>query len=417
MQVRMYDTSNPYQWKYYKVRLYPLRSLIYSLLQSISAQDGGWTITDASLSHDNKWLTFASLSSSITLASTDPTDDSSSRALDFTRLDVTQQRAARTRIQQHFYLFSVRFSGDSRELVAGSGDNSIYVFDIERNATVLRIQGHADDVNAVCFGDKSSPHILYSGSDDTTIKVWDRRSLSGGRPAGVFLGHVEGVTYVDSKGDGYHAISNGKDQTAKLWDLRKMHSPEKADGIDPSEYSKGWDYRGGQYNGARWKPHPHDYSLVTFRGHAVERTLIRCHFSPSGSTDGRYIYSGSRDGRVYIWNLDATLKATLDVADSAAFLRGGRRREGDRYETVVRDVAWHPHAPIIAGRWHQAFDGGILTGIATAWCGYQSERGACAVYSWSDGVEEDESAEDKCRRYDAKLNPLGFEGCADRDSA
>ena len=84
----------------------------------------------------------------------------------------------------------------------------------------LKLEGHEDHVNAVCFADTDSPHILFSGSDDTTIKVWDRRSMASGREAGVFTGHLEGLTYVDSKGDGRYVLSNGKDQTMKLWDIR-----------------------------------------------------------------------------------------------------------------------------------------------------------------------------------------------------
>lgn len=94
------------------------------------------------------------------------------------------------------------------------------VYDIERHQPILSLAGHSNDVNAVCFGDKNSPHILYSGSDDTTVKVWDRRSMADGREVGIFTGHLEGVTYVDSKGDGRYVLSNGKDQTMKLWDIR-----------------------------------------------------------------------------------------------------------------------------------------------------------------------------------------------------
>lgn len=38
------------------------------------------------------------------------------------------------------------------------------------------------------------------------------------------MGHLEGITFIDSRGDGRYLISNGKDQAIKLWDIRKMAS-------------------------------------------------------------------------------------------------------------------------------------------------------------------------------------------------
>ena len=43
---------------------------------------------------------------------------------------------------------------------------------------------------------------------------------------------------------------------------------------------------------------PGDTSLMTYRGHSVLQTLIRCHFSPAFSTGQRYIYTGCAAGRV-----------------------------------------------------------------------------------------------------------------------
>lgn len=45
---------------------------------------------------------------------------------------------------------------------------------------------------------------------------------------GGLCGHQAGVTCITAKGDGHHFISNGKDQTMKLWDIRKMLDPGDA---------------------------------------------------------------------------------------------------------------------------------------------------------------------------------------------
>ncbi|KAK3069911.1 hypothetical protein LTR53_011373 [Teratosphaeriaceae sp. CCFEE 6253] len=379
-KVRMYDTSNPYDWKYYK---------------TVNYYGGQWTITDASLSPDNRLLAYSSIRSQICLANTERGDDSDPQLLDFSDTGNGGHGSGGGggwgRSRGHFGIWSLRFSGDGGEIVAGTSDQSVYVYDLEAQRSILRIPGHRDDVNAVCFGDKMSPHILYSGSDDTTVKVWDRRSLASMRPAGMFLGHTEGVTYIDSKGDGRYVISNGKDQTCKLWDLRKMIGTDEAEGINPQDFTTSFDYRFSPYDTEDHRPHPHDCSLVTFRGHRVLKTLIRCHFSPPTSTDQRYIYSGSHDGKIYVWNLDGTpagtpinvLAATKNsrpVSDEQFVDRYDYHGRGGVWKTIVRDCSWHPTAPVIA---------------ATSWNGWDHGLGTCTVHSWNDGAESDEVGGDE----------------------
>ncbi|RJE16696.1 WD repeat protein [Aspergillus sclerotialis] len=64
----MYDTSNPYEWKYYKTVDYPF---------------GQWTITDATLSPDNRFLAYSSIRNAVCFAATDPADESDPSILDF----------------------------------------------------------------------------------------------------------------------------------------------------------------------------------------------------------------------------------------------------------------------------------------------------------------------------------------------
>lgn len=337
----MYDTSNLYNWKHYKTVEYPW---------------GQWTLTDASLSPDNKWLAYSSISSLVSIAPTDPLDTGEPYSLE---LNDDPNGFAYGRHSHGFSgIWSIRFSGDGRELVAGTNRDSIVVYDIESRSVLHNIKGHENDVNAVCFADKSSPHIIYSGSDDATIKVWDRRSMGDKREAGAFVGHVEGLTYIDSKGDGRYILSNGKDQSMKLWDLRMVMSTGSFHDLDPTKHTRysSFDYRRGRYNENDWDVHPDDNSLVTFRGHKVLNTLIRCHFSPPSSTNSRYVYSGSKDGKVHIWNMDATKAGEIDVREAT---QGSRPLDGmgrfhhfdeEEWKTCVRDASWHPNAPFIVGK-------------------------------------------------------------------
>jgi len=74
----------------------------------------------------------------------------------------------------------------------------------------------------VAWADDTS-QLLFSGSDDGLVKVWDRRQLGKeGRPVGVLMGHLEGITHVCSKEDGRYLISNSKDQSIKVRRRKKL---------------------------------------------------------------------------------------------------------------------------------------------------------------------------------------------------
>lgn len=61
--------------------------------------------------------------------------------------------------------------------------------------------------------------------------------------AGALVGHYDGITYIDSRGDGRYIISNSKDQSIKLWDLR-VFSPADAVAKSKNHLCYGnWDYR------------------------------------------------------------------------------------------------------------------------------------------------------------------------------
>ncbi|PWZ04156.1 hypothetical protein Zm00014a_025542 [Zea mays] len=165
------------------------------------------------------------------------------------------------------------------------------------------------------------------------VSVWDRRCLSGEKSAGILTGHLDGVTFIDSRGDGRYFISNCKDQRIKLWDIRKMSSVVRSRPVSLVD----WDYRWMPFpSEAHNLKHPGDQSVATYRGHSVLRTLIRCYFSPVHSTGQRYIYTGSSDKSVHIY----------DVVTGEAVKRLSW------HGSIIRDCTWHPYYPtLVSSSW------------------------------------------------------------------
>lgn len=264
-----------------------------------------------------------------------------------------------------FGIWSCRFSADGNEVIAG-GSGHIFVYNLPANRKTVEIVAHADDINSCCWADSASGNVLVSASDDTFLKVWDRRSLGASRkPSGVLVGHTEGITNVSAKGDGRYIISNGKDQALRLWDLRKMRTSDEFDRLPRRNYgAPGYDYRYGHYPKPRRSAHPNDCSVMTYRGHAVLRTLIRCNFSPTETTGSKYIYSGSADGKIHIWSLDGRVVEVLDRAATLPMFYdssgpGLQPPKRSRTAVCVRDVSWSSTEPVMMSvGWDDSRTGG-----------------------------------------------------------
>lgn len=310
-------------WQDFNIRYYNTENGKFELIKTVPARDIGWSIIDIAFSPDGEYLVYSSWSEVLHIFRLHSDSDHH----EVLKLDPLDQR---------FCMFSVEFSSDGREILGGANDGNIYVYDRECNQRILRVHAHNDDANSVTFADNTS-QILYSGGDDGLVKVWDRRVLneSDYKPVGILAGHLDGVVFIDSRDDGRYLISNSKDQSIKLWDIRVFSDSEAQNSTTKAVNGLIWDYR--------WQDPPThfydakttlkgDSSVMTYRGHTVLKTLIRCRFSPAHTTGQRYIYTGCAAGRVVIY----------DSLTGKSHLLSGNHRN------CVRDVSWHPHRQEIA---------------------------------------------------------------------
>ncbi|MCU0544100.1 MAG: AAA-like domain-containing protein [Oscillatoriaceae cyanobacterium Prado104] len=154
---------------------------------------------------------------------------------------------------------NVSFNPKGDAIATASYDKTTKFWDLQGKCLVT-FTGHHDSVNSVSFSPKGDR--IATGSDDKTAKLWDLQ----GNCLKTFTGHKDSVTSVSFSPTGKEIATASSDKTARLWDL---------DGK----------------------------CLVKFTGHDDWVTSV-C-FSPNGDT----IATASSDGTAKLWNLQGNLLA------------------------------------------------------------------------------------------------------------
>src|SRR5258705_9805119 len=85
--------------------------------------------------------------------------------------------------------YSIAFSPDGGQLVSGSSDDTVRLWDISTGALLQVIKGHSSSVQSVTY----SPDGRYiaSGSHDGTVRIWDAIS---GLQVRTYSGHSGSVS-------------------------------------------------------------------------------------------------------------------------------------------------------------------------------------------------------------------------------
>ena len=97
--------------------------------------------------------------------------------------------------------------------VSGSEDTSVKVWDWEHGDFERTLKGHRDSVQGLAFDTEGNR--LASCSADITIKLWDFNSYECVK---TLHGHDHNVSSVCWMPSGDHVLSASRDKTIKMWD-------------------------------------------------------------------------------------------------------------------------------------------------------------------------------------------------------
>ncbi len=109
---------------------------------------------------------------------------------------------------------SVTFSPDGATLASGSEDSTVKLWDIGTRRQIATLEGHTNRVHSVSFSPDGA--TLASGSWDRTVKLWDVETR---RQIATLEGHTNRVHSVSFSPDGVTLASGSADGTVRLWDV------------------------------------------------------------------------------------------------------------------------------------------------------------------------------------------------------
>jgi len=193
---------------------------------------------------------------------------------------------------------SAAFSPNGLQVLSGSSDKTVRLWDANTGRELRCFQGHTKTVRSVAFSPDGRQAI--SGSYDNTVRLWD---LQSGRELHCFEGHVNDVKAVAFCPDGRHVLSASIDRTIRLWDVETgqevllFSSEEQVCCIAPSPDGQIVLSNGAKNTVSLWDMATGE-ELRRFRIHKQNVWALAI------SSDGRLAVSGSSDKMVRLWTID-----------------------------------------------------------------------------------------------------------------
>ncbi len=192
---------------------------------------------------------------------------------------------------------SIAFSPDGRLLVSGSEDTTVKVWELSTGQPICTITGHSNFVNSIAI----SPDGKFIAScGDDIIKLWQ---LSTGEEVHTLSGHSGVIHSVTFSPDGQMLASGANDKMIKLWnpntgeEIRTLSGTNLIEVVSFSPDGQSIASGDCDNNINLWNLYTGEVSC-TFSGHSRKVRAI------SFSSDGQTLASGSSDKIIKIWQIE-----------------------------------------------------------------------------------------------------------------
>ena len=112
-------------------------------------------------------------------------------------------------------IYSISISPDKENIVSGSFDGTIRLWNLHTKTTIAVYRGHFSPVLSVKFAPVS--HYFASGGCDRTARLW---AINSAGPLRIFAGHLSDVELVDFHPNSLYLITSANDKTIRLWTIK-----------------------------------------------------------------------------------------------------------------------------------------------------------------------------------------------------
>lgn len=197
---------------------------------------------------------------------------------------------------------NVKFNQNEADILASTGsDNSIVLYDIRTNSPTQKIVQSMRS-NSICWN-PMEPFNFIIGNEDHNAYYYDMRNLS--RALHVFKDHVSAVMDVDFSPTGDEIVTGSYDKTIRIYQVKHGHSRE------------------------------------------IYHTKRMQHvFQVKFTMDNKYIVSGSDDGNVRLWRVNAWERSNIKgIREKNKLEYDEKLKEKFKYMPEIRRISRHRHIP------------------------------------------------------------------------